>query len=777
MQIHQHAVRSSEQQGILETQNYHVDEKNIGHIMGILRNMYKDPVRAVVRETTCNALDAHVQAGIPARPIEVQAPSALEPIFRVRDFGPGLSKDETALLLGYGSSGDHKRGTNEQIGGFGIGAKAALSITSQFSYTIWNQGIKRVWSCYLDEHDAGRAALLSEEPSTEPSGVAVEVPIAAHQVDLVKKQLERAFYYWTIKPEVSGVALLPDEEPFVTMHYAARVDDRSFDLEIRITPSMQQENTSVVVMGGIAYPLEVNLLPNLSPAASHFFARSVYRREVMLPIGLVQVAPSRETLQYSSRTIKVLTGLLNTAVSDDKLARRCNELLAEPVGLVDKAMRVGCLFGCMLDAAIKTVVLPPWLVQPYSWDLSRLMFSFAPELSTDISFYEIDATSDHDGFFSTTRSAQVGIPAVEFSRNNIVVECSGGLCERGAMQGVERYLLTVQNNPTPKELCVLFVDPPAAAAMKASPLIERGVVKLIALSALPDLPVNHQGRLLSGRRRSRRSRKVYNVKSPATPRQDTDSKYVVLRDQPPGSSAFRGWWAPAKTPGGSVMRDHNVYVVIDGFRPVMSFSLPTPHSNYLSHFHELYGTLQAKVPGLRGTPLLGIRPTDSTTLKADRFTSLWALVARWFDVLAEKQVYSLAMHELACWRFHYQQDKSVPASLLSWMVRLALNEPSLRDSDAYRIVEPVVRARIPETPEGRRAVEVVHAILTCSSDASTSLLAAHWPLPQSYAPYTELFTQLEKQYPAVGPLARSHDAELRDLMKQPNRMIAYLKTK
>jgi HSP90 family molecular chaperone len=53
--------------------------------------LYSNKIKAVIRELSTNAYDAHVSAGCPDSPFRVQLPTKLEPVFVVRDFGTGLS--------------------------------------------------------------------------------------------------------------------------------------------------------------------------------------------------------------------------------------------------------------------------------------------------------------------------------------------------------------------------------------------------------------------------------------------------------------------------------------------------------------------------------------------------------------------------------------------------------------------------------------------------------------------------------------------------------------
>ena len=56
--------------GIQSEAFFNVKQSNIGHIFGILRNqLYSNKPLAIIREYCTNAFDAHIDAGIPSRPI------------------------------------------------------------------------------------------------------------------------------------------------------------------------------------------------------------------------------------------------------------------------------------------------------------------------------------------------------------------------------------------------------------------------------------------------------------------------------------------------------------------------------------------------------------------------------------------------------------------------------------------------------------------------------------------------------------------------------------
>src|SRR5271157_2965693 len=84
-----------------------------GMIFDILRSkMYSNPILAICREISSNARDAHREVGKADVPVEIHLPIGLEPEFKVKDFGPGISPDRMLnIFIKYTAStkrGDRK---------------------------------------------------------------------------------------------------------------------------------------------------------------------------------------------------------------------------------------------------------------------------------------------------------------------------------------------------------------------------------------------------------------------------------------------------------------------------------------------------------------------------------------------------------------------------------------------------------------------------------------------------------------------------------------------
>ena len=92
-------------------------ETNASMFSLLTSKVYNDPMAAVIREWSTNAIDACIAANKPID-FEVHIPTATECYFSVRDYGTGLEADQlTTLFCTLGAS--TKRNSNAYNGTFG----------------------------------------------------------------------------------------------------------------------------------------------------------------------------------------------------------------------------------------------------------------------------------------------------------------------------------------------------------------------------------------------------------------------------------------------------------------------------------------------------------------------------------------------------------------------------------------------------------------------------------------------------------------------------------
>lgn len=185
-------------------------------VLGILRDkLYSNPIQSLVQEIVCNARDAHREVGAQNVPVEVGLPNHLKEEFYVRDFGPGITPDRMCnIFIQYGAS--TKRDSNEQTGGYGIGAKSPFAYSDSFTIeTVTNETgswTKRIYAAFIDETHVGKLTLLETAPTDEPRGTKIIVPCKRFDERKFENAISRACRYWTVKPNVVGNTVSWEED-------------------------------------------------------------------------------------------------------------------------------------------------------------------------------------------------------------------------------------------------------------------------------------------------------------------------------------------------------------------------------------------------------------------------------------------------------------------------------------------------------------------------------------------------------------------------------------
>ena len=138
--------------------------------------LYANKIRAIIRELSCNAVDSHAAAGKRDTPFDVHLPNTLEPHFAIRDYGTGLSHQQvTQIYTTYFES--TKTASNEFIGALGLGSKSPFSYTDNFTVTAIQNGVKGIYSAFINGDGVPSIALMMQEPTDEPSGVEVKFSV------------------------------------------------------------------------------------------------------------------------------------------------------------------------------------------------------------------------------------------------------------------------------------------------------------------------------------------------------------------------------------------------------------------------------------------------------------------------------------------------------------------------------------------------------------------------------------------------------------------------
>lgn len=257
----------------------------------MIDGLYSDKEWAIVRELSTNAYDSHIMAGTQATPFEIHCPVTYEPWFSVRDFGTGISPDY--MLTGYTQVfHSTKDDSNTQVGAFGLGRMTPFAKTDTYTVTSWFEGVKRVYSVFLNEQRIPAIAMLAEEVSSDPSGVEVQIAVAPRDFSAFETAIKTAVSLgFPVAPTVTGREILPPTLVVALEGTGWRIIDR------RTTGFYNRR--AYAIQGCVAYPIDAAVIDNLSDSERALLAEPLI---IDFKIGDLEVTASRESISYDERT-------------------------------------------------------------------------------------------------------------------------------------------------------------------------------------------------------------------------------------------------------------------------------------------------------------------------------------------------------------------------------------------------------------------------------------------------------------------------------------------
>ena len=303
MKIQEVNTGSYVEKGIQDSTKFGIKDEDMSHILSVLRDsLYSDKIGAVIREYSCNAVDANVEAGNGDKPIKVTLPTALEEVFKIRDFGFGLTHDEIFEIYSkYGRS--TKRHSNDYIGMLGIGSKSAFAYGDNFLISTFKDGTKTVYNAYIDPSRRGVIAKIHEEETDEPSGVEIEVAVKGDDVDDFRDKAYEIFQHYKVTPDIVN----PDN--CNEGHY---LEGREVILSgegWEFNAKESSDGDPVLIMGNVAYPIKQHLLGDIDEDVQAILSGHL---TVEVTIGEVEISANRESLQYTDATKKAILARLKS---------------------------------------------------------------------------------------------------------------------------------------------------------------------------------------------------------------------------------------------------------------------------------------------------------------------------------------------------------------------------------------------------------------------------------------------------------------------------------
>lgn len=292
--------------------------------------LYSNKILAIVRELSCNAYDGHKAKGNEDIPFEIKLPTTLDPMFHVKDFGIGLSYDQVmTIFTTYFES--TKNDSDDYIGQLGLGSKSPFSYTNQFTVESRFDGVRSVYSMFINDAGIPACVCMGSEPTDEPTGLTVSLSVKQNDHYRFREAAENALMYFKPYPNVIGGHHSPNPIKYLLIKddWALRDDDSSYA-------------KPYVIQGFVRYPIDVDQLESFESGDLKLTdeAKSILKTpiDIIVPIGHVQVAPSREHLSYDSRSITNLINFLNGLV--DKITPSMQEVIDSADNIWDARRRI-----------------------------------------------------------------------------------------------------------------------------------------------------------------------------------------------------------------------------------------------------------------------------------------------------------------------------------------------------------------------------------------------------------------------------------------------------
>ena len=341
---------------------------------------YADPISSVIRETVSNAIDAHKEAEQLPHMTDEQLINRKYPAdkleyfrnkFSLRPKKPVLVRlekgsvyDDTARFIvqdeGVGISPERmsyvwrnlfvstKRDNNEEIGGWGLGAKSPLGYCDSFvMVSVW-EGVKYYWNV-AKANPKPRIDCIHQEETDEPNGVRVEI-IMNEASDYSRFQTairHQLCYFDGVRYENCGFSPSNnDHKIYAGEHFRFRPNSGLDEMHI--------------CLGRVYYPI-------------NWQATGMASRDHPIPLGLhfnigdLKVTRMRESLEYDQYTAMLLA---------DKIELMKEEILDRNLEVTEGIDNIGD-FIRLREKATDT-------------SKNRVYISFKDNVSVEVPTYYID---------------------------------------------------------------------------------------------------------------------------------------------------------------------------------------------------------------------------------------------------------------------------------------------------------------------------------------------------------------------------------------------------
>ena len=263
-------------------------------------NLYSDKIAAVIRELSCNAADAHVEANKSTTPFYVQLPTSYTPQFIVRDYGNGLRADqiEDVFTVFFSST---KLGSKAYTGAFGLGCKSPFAVTNRFFVNSYIDGKMHSYECFRNSENVPCIKFIKEIPTNESSGLEIIVPVVKDSYNEWMNKAAKIYESFKIRPKTN-----------FNLEYFSKSQAYKYGNNWENTNS----SGTWVCMNNVRYKLDSSKIHDcLRNPGSQFKSKGIC---YIVPPRSIEVTPSREEVSYTENTINFLNNFINQVHEDIK---------------------------------------------------------------------------------------------------------------------------------------------------------------------------------------------------------------------------------------------------------------------------------------------------------------------------------------------------------------------------------------------------------------------------------------------------------------------------
>lgn len=281
--------------------------------------LYSNRPLAILRELGTNALDSHIAAGTPDRPIHVVFPTDYSPRLTITDYGTGMTHDTvTGLYSTYFASS--KTTTNDQTGAFGLGSKTPLSMFDAFTVDTRTPSETTGRSYIVSVSDHGTPTVTYLGPVDISPGTRITIETGVDRT--FEQNAREAFRYFPTEPETNLTGGLRNDWWYASRF---RTSDNTYYAAVH-----EYSNTFTVIQGPVGYTVRYHDIFDGRVRYPDGLEPDDYRLIFTVPMGTLRPSASRETISLTPSTKAYLRDRIHAILLRWKAAARLRLLYAPP---------------------------------------------------------------------------------------------------------------------------------------------------------------------------------------------------------------------------------------------------------------------------------------------------------------------------------------------------------------------------------------------------------------------------------------------------------------